>query len=382
MKISEFKKLEESVKEQDFNKSFKNINKVMFVLSIFGHFASIFLAYFMVSKILSGAITDNPILVGIASFILLGGLELLKREIFDKFSLQQIKYKSVTKPDVLPLAIVSLVIVSISFYASIKGAQEFSSKSKEIENKVDVDIKSYADSLKNTFRSEVDSIRKNYILPLQSEMKDLRSKREDLETKRDNALSRRERNDYKSDIANLDETLSKLEDNEKKYESEIKELETKTTSDIEKFTKSQKDIGTEKKTENKDNSFFFVIISTLIELVILFGVYFNEYFKFRSYSDFKEKIEKDDNYRKWHTYNSLLDVIMNQDTKINDKLPSMKVISDVCKVNGNIFLNKDLVSALKLFTTLGIIRASGSTKYIAKTKDTSIDLLRRHFKIE
>jgi hypothetical protein len=85
MKITEFKKLEESVKEQDFNKSFKNINKVMFFLSIFGHFASIFLAYFLISKILTGAITDNPILVGIASIILLGGLELLKREIFDKF---------------------------------------------------------------------------------------------------------------------------------------------------------------------------------------------------------------------------------------------------------------------------------------------------------
>ena len=42
MKITEFKKLEESVKEQDFNKSFKNINKVMFFLSIFGHFVILF----------------------------------------------------------------------------------------------------------------------------------------------------------------------------------------------------------------------------------------------------------------------------------------------------------------------------------------------------
>ena len=54
-----------------------------------------------------------------------------------KFSLQQIKYKSVLKSDVFPLMAVSIVIVSISFYASIKGAQEFSTKSKEIETKIE-----------------------------------------------------------------------------------------------------------------------------------------------------------------------------------------------------------------------------------------------------
>jgi hypothetical protein len=103
MNLNEFKKLEESVQEQDFNRSFKNINKVMFFLSIFGHISSIFLAYFLVSKILSGTISNNPILVLISSIILLGGLELLKREIFDKFSLQQIKNKNIFNRDVLPL---------------------------------------------------------------------------------------------------------------------------------------------------------------------------------------------------------------------------------------------------------------------------------------
>ena len=159
MKLSEFKKLEESIKEQDFSKSFANINKVMFFLSIFGHISSIFLAYFLVSKILTGAIIDNPILVSISSIILLSGLELLKREIFDKFSLQQIKYKTVFKSDVLPLMIVSLVIVSISFYSSIKGAQEFSTKSKEIESKVESNVKSFEDSLRTIEKTEVSTLK-------------------------------------------------------------------------------------------------------------------------------------------------------------------------------------------------------------------------------
>lgn len=375
MKITEFKKLEESVKEQDFNKSFKNINRVMFSLSIFGHFASIFLAYFLISKILTGAITDNPILVGIASIILLGGLELLKREIFDKFSLQQIKYKSITKPDVLPLMIVSIVIVSISFYASIKGAQEFSSKSKEIDTKVESSVQLYEDSLRRVEKIEVEKL-KSRIDQIDLKIDDKDKEQTELQNSSD--LNRQ----GKTRIKDLRNQIKDLTVEKNSLKTDVDSLEKKTERKITLYKKQEESKGLEKKTENQDNSFFFVIISTLIELVILFGVYFNEYYKFRSYSDFKSKIEKDENYQKWHNYNSLLEILFNQDTKINDKLPSMKVISDLCKVNGNIFLNKDLTTAFKLFGTLGIIRSGGSTKYIAKSKDTAVELLRKHFNIE
>jgi len=375
MKISEFKKLEDAVKEQDFNKSFKNINKVMFLLSIFGHFASIFLAYFLVSKILTAAITDNPILVGVATVILLGGLEMLKREIFDKFSLQQIKYKSVTKPDVLPLGIVSLVIVSISFYASIKGAQEFSSKSKEIDKEITTQVKSYEDSLRTLSKKEIDKID----LKLESGYKKREDKDNELtELSNSTELTRLQKTrikDLKSQMNEINQEITLLK-------SEKDTLNARTERNIRDHKNTQEEEGKTKKTENQDNSFFFVIISTLIELIILFGVYFNEYFKFRSYTDFKQKIEKDENFQRWHIYNELLGVVFNDDTKMNDKLPSMKTIQEICKLNGLQFLNKDLISAFKLFGSLGILKTSGSSKYISKSKETSIELLRKHFNID
>ena len=183
-------------------------------------------------------------------------------------------------------------------------------------------------------------------------------------------------------IKDLRNQVKDLNIEKSNLKTEIDSIEVKTERKIANFKKQQELKGSEKKNENKDNSFFFIIISTLIELVILFGVYFNEYYKYRSYSDFKAKIDKDENFQKWHNYNSLLEIIFNQDTKINDKLPSMKVISDLCKVNGNIFLNKDLTTAFKLFGTLGIIRTGGSAKYIAKSKDSAVELLRKHFNIE
>jgi ABC-type cobalt transport system substrate-binding protein len=375
MKISEFKKLEEKIKEQDFNKSFKNINKVMFVLSIFGHFASIFLAYFLLSKILSGAITDNTILVGVSSVILLGGLELLKREIFDKFSLQQIKIKSLFSKDVLPLAIVSLVIVSISFYASIKGAAEFSSKSKEIEKEVTVDIKNYEDSLKALYSTKITEV-ESQIANNKTKIEDKDKEQTQIESSE--RLTSQQKNrvkDLKSEKVELKEEIKSFEDKIALLNSELE----KEVSDFEQQTKTK---GEEKKSENEDNSLFFVIISTLIELVILTGVYFNEYYKFRSYDEFKKKIENDVNFQKWYNYNKVLDIIYNTDTKINDKLPSGKTLQDLCKVNGIILLNKDITDLNKLFNSLGIIKSSGSTKYISKSKENAQEILKNHFNID
>ena len=61
MKINEYKKLEEKINNQNFNQGYKTINTVMLFLSIFGHFASIFLAYFALSRVLSGVIENNAV---------------------------------------------------------------------------------------------------------------------------------------------------------------------------------------------------------------------------------------------------------------------------------------------------------------------------------
>ena len=375
MKLSEFKKLEESIQEQDFNRSFKNINKVMFFLSIFGHLASIFLAYFLISKILSGAITDNPILVSIASIILLGGLELLKREIFDKFSLQQIKYKSFTNKDVLPLFLVSVVIVSISFYSSIKGAKEFSSKSKQIDTQIESNLDTYRDSITKVYTLKFDDINKE-ISVKKSKIEDKDKEQTLLES--NDPMTRQQ----KSRVKDLKTEKSELKSEVTILEGKIKEEKNNLEADIKKYEEDLSLDGKDKKEENKNNSFFFIIISTLIELIILAGVYFNEYYKWRSYDEFKKKLDKDPNFNKWYNYNSILDVIYNDDTKINDKLPSNKIIQDLSKVNGIILLNKDMIDLSKLFVSLGIVRSSGSAKYIAKSKETAQEILKKHFNIE
>jgi hypothetical protein len=363
MKLSDFKKLEESIQQQDFSKSFKNINNVLFYLSIFGHLASIFLAYFLISKILSGAITNNPIIVTISSIILLFGLEALKREIFDKFSLQQIKHKSVKHSDVLPLMLVSILIVSISFYSSIKGAQEFSSKSKQIDNEIRTNSKRYADSLTSEINKKINSIESHKVGLM------------DMRTKLQSSI-------VESKVSKQQEKLMReLEVQSKEDDSKIKSYRDELESNINSYEEELKKEGDGRKNENKNNSFFFVIISTLIELLILAGVYFNEYYKYRSYLEIKDKIDSDPLYQKWFYCNNIVNIIYTDDTKINDKLPSIRSIIDICKLNSLVLLPKDVSDLFKLFSSLGIIRGT-STKYINKNKESAQEILRKHFNIE
>lgn len=368
MKINEFKKLEKRINGYNFNQSYKSINKIMIALSYFGHVASIFLAFFFMSKVLSSAMTDNPIAVFISSLVILAGLELLKRDIFDKFSIQSLKDKGISKA-VVPLMITSLLLISGSFYSSINGAKEFSSKSKQIEMVAETNISQYSDSLTAIYAPKIEQL-ESQNLELFEANKQLDEEARGLPpTWVSSKNSIRSRIDVNNNqIEKNDEKISQLKS---ERDSQISQYESDLLTDTDKD-----------KEENSKNSFIFVMISTLIELVILGGVYFSEYYKFRSYKEFREKIEKDPNYQKWLLYDEMLSIVITEDTKMNEKLPSNKSIIEMCKVNDIIVLPKDVTNFLKIIAGLNIIKSSGSVKYVNKTREMAQDILRKNFNIE
>lgn len=373
MKIKEYKDLEESINGQDFNKSYKTINIVMFILSIFGHFASIFLAFFMLSKVLSAAMTDSPVAVLISSIIILSGIELLKRNIFDKFSFSYLKLKTFGK-EVMPLFILSAIIISISFYSSVKGASEFSSKSAILEDNKKEIIQHYQDSLSGVYNLKISDIN-NEIKVNKSKLESKDKEQTELESVQPLSYQQRNR------VRDLKEEKRVLRSDNTKLESDISGLNT----ELSRVVKSKEEELTKdtdsKKDDNSKNSFIFIIISTLIELTILAGVYFNNYYKFRSYREFRSKLDKDPNYQKWIIYESILNVVYNKDSKINDKLPSNKNVVDMCKLNDVVVLSRDINDFMKLMTSLNIIKSSGSARYISKQRDISFDILKDHFNI-
>ena len=374
MKLEEFKDLEKKIKGQDFNQNYKNIDKVMFYLSIFGHVASIFLAYFFFYQLLNSVI-ENSIASSIASIIILVGIELIKRDIFNKWSIEYLKYKKLFAKEVAVLTIASATIIGISFSSSIKGAKEFSSKTKKIETAKKESVNTYKDSLNNAYslkikeiESETKSIKDKY------ELKD----KEQAEIESNPTLTRTQKSrvkDLKADKLTLKDDIKKNDD---KIASLNKELE-------EKVTKYKDEVSSETdviKEEGEKNSFLFIVISTAIELFILIGIFFNEFYKWKSYNDFKDKINKDENYQKWFMYNSIMESIYLKDVKVNDRLPSNKAIMEFCRINGVNVIKRDVDECIKVLVSLKIIRNSGSAKYISKEREVAIDLLKNNFRIE
>ena len=380
MKIEEFKKLEQKINNQNFHESYKVINSVMVVLSYFGHIASIFLAFFMLSNILNGVIDNKPV-VYTSTIIILSAIELLKRSIFHKFSILYLKLRTFTK-DVLPLFILSITIIGISFYSSIKGASEYSSKGDKIEEDYKIVNKKTEDSLTKFYQVKIEKIEKsggvkeialNKLYDRQDELNNL-------------ALSGDLTKDQKKLLKLLPTQIKSLEIENKPFieskKIEISKIEKERDDKIKKHHLESEKESKKKKDDNSKNSLAFIIFSTLIEISILAGVYFKDYYEIRSYREKKEQLEKDPNFQKWRVYKQILDIIYTEDTKVNQKLPSGKNIIDLCKNNDVIILNKDLTNFLKTMNSLGIIKLSGSTRYFSKTSELAFESLNKHFNIE
>jgi len=300
--------------------------------------------------------------------IILGGLELLKRDVFDKFSIQSLKNNTILK-QVLPLTLMSLLLISGSFYSSISGAKEFSSKTKQIEVEVNSDIDTFSDSL-NLFYGDK-------IVIIESQNQSLFDSNNDLDDE-----ARELPPNWISAKNSIRERIDINNEQIEKNDIKISNLKLERDSEISEYEKDVLlDSGGEKE-ENSKNSFIFIIISTLIELVILGGVYFSEYYKFRSYKEFGDKISKDPNYQKWMLYDDLLSVIIPVDAKANQKIQSYKSIIDICKVNDIFLTQKDIVTFMKILNSLNIIRSSGSAKYIMKNREEASEILKDKFNIE
>lgn len=380
MKIKEFDRLEKKINGQNFHESYGNINKVLKGLSYFGHIASIFLAFFMLSKILLG-VMDSLVMVYIVTIIALSAIELLKRDIFTKFTRIYLKLRTFGK-DVMPLFLLSVFIIGISFYSSLKGAGEYSSKSDKIEKDFALLDKKFEDSITKVYQKKIDIIDKEKNIK-QEAVRILYSQQSELNNL---ALSGSLTKDQKKLLRAIPAQIKALEEENRPYveskEGDIKKLVVERDGKIKEHNSKTKKESDKRKKDNSSNSIAFIIFSTLIEISILAGVYFNDYYDFRSYREKRDQLERDPGFRKWKLYTAMLEVVYTEETKMNQKLPSNKGIIDLCKMADIIVLPKDVTEFLKTMSSIGVIKVSGSAKYINKVREQAFESLDKYFNIE
>lgn len=369
MDLNKFKSLEGKVKKPEFNKDYKSLNIILRALSIFGNIASIFLASFFVTELLMVAI-DNPIIYWTIAIIALSGLELVKREIFYRFSRDFIRTKTIFKSSVLPMLFFTMILISLSFYSSLSGAQKFSSKSDFIEVATVEKVDTFKDSIMTYYQPKIDNIEKQNTDLFESNKT----------TDRQIETLLRDHPTWANSAEKL--RASKTENNEQigKNDTRITEVKAERDKIISEYTGNVVGKSDEEKDKNKSDSLIFVLISTLIELLILVGIYFNNIYNFRSYRDTKKRLLNDDNFRLYYEYSEIINILY-LNRKEKDKIPNIDLVVDLLVMNKVYVTKKQIEDALKLFEALRIIETNGEYTYFIKDKEECEDVIKEHFHV-
>lgn len=352
MRFTTFKSIEKKVKRESFYTSYFTLDKILYILSFFGNIASVFLASFFFTKLFSEILTDisSPILILVVTIMLLIALELLKRNIFHKFSKEIIRYKTIFSAETFSLSIFSILIISMSFYASLRGAREFSSKNEIITQTTSVKVDNYKDSMKIIYDSKIAKIE------IENTRADKRIEIQDALTI--SAVSQR-------DKRRIDREINNIRKDKDKNDAKIKELKIEYDNIISKYEKTHISKASNEITKNESNSVVFIILSTIIELIILIGIFFNISYNFISYNTMRDIIMSKGSYKTWLLYNELLDYMYSNNVDSIDKLVVL------CNFNNIDISENQIKDFLELLDNLGIYVHS---EFKVKKKEAEVKL--------
>lgn len=387
MDFDKYQKLEKKIKRQSFNKSYKAINIWAFIFSIFGNGASIFFAYFLLSSILKDSMPDVDSTVGIAiiSVLFLTMFEMLKRYVFNKFSLEHIRAKfKFFRKEVLVLTLFSGMMIAGSFYLSLNGAQKFTDQLEHIEQESDSQYTAYQDSITNMYDVKIQEIETKSDA-LRAENTTLTEENIKINEEAEEILSySTKKAKYKLIEQNnerIDKNLEKIDKNDEKVD-ELEEERDQLLADKKVELETDANAMVEK---GSKNSIKFIILSSFIELIILIGIYFNSFYDYRSFREYEENIKADPNFNKWVNYDRLLELIYNNGTnvtRVGDTVVSMKRLEDLARINNYLKMDGKVISdGFKVLNHLGIVTTKGSKRIVEVDYEVAKEVLKGYFNI-
>lgn len=388
MDFEKYQKLEKKIKRQDFNTAYKGINVWAKIFSMFGNVASIFFAYFLLFSLLKEAMpqVESDLGISIISVMFLIMFEMLKRYVFNKFSLEHIRSKfKFFKKEVLVLTLFSCLMISGSFYLSLNGAQKFTDKQDYIENVTDSEFVAFQDSVNNMYDEKIlkydnkNKELKDEINLLNEQNIKINEEAEDI-----NSYSTK-RAKYKM-IANNTEIIEKNKEKIDLNDIKISELEEERDLKISDKKLELEEDSLNVLTKGETNSIKFIILSTFIELIILIGIYFNCFYDYKSFAEYEEKIKIDPNFNKWINYDRLLEMIYNNKnsiTRVGDFVIPISKIEDLARIKNYLKIDRNVIAdAFKVYTHLDIISKKGNKRIVEVDYEVAKEVLKAYFNVE
>lgn len=361
----EYERLKNNTIQQSYGERFKVAKWVLYFFSWFGNAVSVFLAFFFIKSLFDGAFVElsntGTIAFGIILFLSL--FELLKRYVFSLFSIQAIKEKNkILRRSMFSFIISVLILISGSFYFSLNGAQRFVDKEKQAVTNVENIIEEKKDSLNNYYNS-------NYIKPLLSENKTLTNQNQEfLETSQKMYATRYTRL-IEANNEKIKENNQRIERYEKQRDEKIEEMKEEEQVKLNRI-----------RDENSTNILVFILISSIIEIIIMVGIYFSKFYDYKIIKEYEELVMNKPQFQRWSTYDTLIDTIF-EGMRVGDDLPSADVIKSIVDVNEVDASNRDLENFFKMCYHLNFVEKRGSKRTLSISPDKAKETLRKYYKI-
>jgi hypothetical protein len=309
MDLKKYDELRKKIHKKDFEGRNKGLDSWLYKLSFLGNLGSIFFAYFLVSPALNKAISTNLVsgnwgftLALIITIAILVSFEALKRLLIKNFSFDLVKNKfKVLKASLMGWFIFSCAIVSLSFYLSLNGARNFASTSFQKNEIAEVDMQMQIDS--------VNRIYDNQKLPFITDNQNLREinieiRQKYVETPMNYMTARRE----------LQQSIDKNTEIINENQDRIDQLDADLNAEIAEIKQTYISATDQNKRDDIRSIWLFILISTSIEVLIIVGVYFREFYEYNLYIENQNRLEK--TYQKRDRYRTMLTFIY-QEGKAN-----------------------------------------------------------------
>jgi hypothetical protein len=357
---------------RSYTEKFKWVDRFLYWFSWFGNGVSIFLAFFFMQALVSGSFNEvkDSIFISIGIIFFLTMFELLKRYVIAIFSNEVIKNKfHVFKWEMTSFIVGVLILAVGSAYMSLSGAQKFVNNEEIFKTQTENVITVNTDSLTKVYEDK----KKPYSL--------------------DNEQLRTITNDLRSKLASTpvgyvtirkqyQENIDKNDINIKGNQSEITRLDNELNTKIAQIQNSQGTKLSESLSANRSNIIAFLIISALIEIIILLGIYYDKYYDYKIIEEYEKTIVGTPEFKKWYKFNYLLSLIYNKTKEVGVPIPSSNAIVEMADVSGNKLDKSTLDKFIKILYYLEIVKLEGNRRILTMREEEGTKKLRDYFDIK
>ena len=245
MKLDKYFKLKNDLETFNFEKNFNSLSKTLYYFSFLGNIFLILFSYFFIKDVtnsIPSLFTGQGIFFSIFIVLFMTGYELFKRFSFQQLTGTILRLRKITINIVLGI-LVSLTLVTGSFYLSLNGAHRLIDTSGTVQTAVDSSVNKQTDSLAKYYDNEIAFYRAQP------------------------ANTRKDRQ-YRDSIVGV---LQNTKD--EKVQSAESKISNKSEVQLSKV---------------QENGTAFAIMVFFLELIILIGVAFDSYYVWTSYDEMKQ----------------------------------------------------------------------------------------------